>query len=170
MKKKFSKVLNLIMWAFFIWLLLQRLPNWWDAYQLQEKSAQGFSVVDLTGQRHLVPNDFPKPMVMIFWATWCGPCKIELARYQKAIDEKEIPQNQVIAISVQESVDEVRKLVEERKYTFPVYVDLEGQSRQFYNIVVTPTVILIDKDLKMNWVGTGISPLGILRAKNLFKK
>jgi len=157
------------MWLVLAWLLWQRAPVWWSSFQLEDQRAPSFSAVDLQGVSAELPISAGRPVALIFWATWCGPCKIELSRFQKAIDENEIPAQSILAVSVGEATQTVKAFVQERKYTFPVYVDPTEVSRGLYNVKVTPTVVLLDQSGKIDWAGTGISPLAIQRLKSLLK-
>lgn len=167
-KLSLQKLLGYLMWGVFFWLLSQRIPDWWNAYQLQGKSAQDIQVLGMNAQQSALFEQIKTPAVLIFWATWCGPCQVELDRYQSAINNKEIPQDRVYAISIGEELALVQKISQERGYTFPVFVDVSGASRNYYSVRVTPTVVILDQQKKVDWVGTGISPLGIQRAKRLF--
>ncbi len=95
---------------------------------------------------------------MVFWATWCPPCKVELSRINSMISNGKIRPDQVLAVSIGESPDVVSTFVREQKYTFEIAVDETGLSRTFYRIDATPTVLLIDSDTKIHWATMGISP------------
>lgn len=90
-----------------------------------------------------------KPMILNFWATWCGPCQSEHPYFQKAYDEygDEIEFMMINPTDgyndTQESVD---KFIEKHGYTFPVYMDLDSEAHYIYGINAFPTTVLIDKD------------------------
>lgn len=116
-----------------------------------------FSVETLSGER-IASTQLGRPMVLVFWATWCPPCKLELARLQALVDRGAIPRDSVLAFSVGEERDVVAKTSTERGYTFPVGLDADGSVANAYEVRGTPTIVLRAADGKIEWKTTGVSP------------
>lgn len=98
------------------------------------------------------------PFAIVFWATWCGPCDIELGRIQSLIQKGKIKSQQVIAVSVDENSHEVEKALRERGYLFPVVWDRTHGLRNQFQVAVTPTVVVINPENRIEWFATGVSP------------
>lgn len=97
-------------------------------------------------------------MALIFWATWCGPCELELGRINSLIQKSKILPKKVVAISVDEDSQVVKDTVQSRNYLFPVVWDKGGILSATYKVSGTPTVIIINPEKKIAWASSGISP------------
>ncbi|MCB9073166.1 MAG: TlpA family protein disulfide reductase [Bdellovibrionaceae bacterium] len=156
-----NKIFNIILVAILVAVVVQRVSLW------RKSSAQkGTSVEDLQvnilnpdGSIHpeqlVVPN---KKKVLIFWATWCGPCRLELARVQKLIQNKEVSPKDILVVSSYEEKDVILKTAQKREYTFPLAIDHEGILANKFDVVATPMTIFIDQGQVVD-VSTGISLL-----------
>lgn len=153
----FQKLINAILTIFVIFLLIQKAPNLYNNFIMQNKEAPQFEVQDLNLNK-VSSNEFKEPKVLVFWATWCGPCEVELGRIQKMINNNEINQDSILAISSFEETEIVQKHVQEKKYTFPIGIDYDGEIADLFKISGTPTIIFFNKN-KIDWVTTGLSPL-----------
>lgn len=98
--------------------------------EAEEVIAPDFTVLDADGNSVTLADRLAdgKPIVLNFWATWCGPCKSELPAFDKAAIEyaEEITFMLInLTDGYQETVDGVKEFMEEYGYTFPVYFDTE---------------------------------------------
>lgn len=165
-KINFNNLINIILGVFVVYVLSLRIPGWISNFKIENTPSSQFKALNLKDNSQIkFPIEDGKPHVLIFWATWCGPCSLELSLFQKAIDNKELPADQIHAISLGEDPELVRQVSADRKYTFMVYVDTDNLSSRIYNISGTPTIVHLNKDGIVSWIGTGISPLAINRAK-----
>lgn len=97
-------------------------------------------------------NLYGKPIVVNFWASWCGPCKMELPAfnnmYKKYGDKIELLMIN-LTDGYSETVDGVKKFVTKNNYDFPVYFDTEYSASNAYNIYSIPETVFINKSGNM---------------------
>ncbi len=120
--------------------------------------APDFRVYDQQG-REVKLSDFEgKPVVLNFWASWCGPCKMEMPDFQK---KYEALQGQVHFVMVNltdgvgETVDSAHSFLLSQGYTFPVYYDTTSQAANTYYIQSIPTTFFINAEGKLIAQATG---------------
>ena len=90
-----------------------------------------------------------KPIVLNFWATWCGPCKSELPAFDKAAAEyaDELTFMMINLTDGQvETVSGVKTFMEENGYTLPVYFDKKGSASGPYGVSSIPLTYFITSD------------------------
>lgn len=91
-----------------------------------------------------------KVVLLNFWATWCPPCRAELARVQKDIIERFQGEPFVfIPVSRGEKRETVAAFREKMGYTFPMGLDTESVIYKKYAQTYIPRNFLIDKEGKV---------------------
>jgi len=121
------------------------------AVDLTGKEAPDFTLNDLAGTPVTLSKLRGKPVLLDFWASWCGPCRMELPHVQELHTEYADKGLQILAVSVDATVEEAKKAVEEDKLTFPVlWADPSGAEVQkiseAYGVSAIPRLLLIDAD------------------------
>ena len=105
--------------------------------------APDFSLV-LDDGRFLHLSDLRgEPVVINFWATWCGPCRQEMPELVKAAREGGVT---VLAVDVQEARPPVEQFAAEFAMELPVVMDTQGKLRQLYRVPGLPTTYFVDRD------------------------
>lgn len=158
------RLLDFLALAAIAYLLVTRVPGWIEHWKLKDKAVPQMSLLDLAGKT--VPFPPPGPSwVVVFWATWCGPCGVELDRLKDAVVENRLDPQRILAVSVGESRQVVDQVVQERSYPFQIFLDPTGDVADFFEIHATPTVVLIDSNHRIQWISSGLSPTLIWRAE-----
>jgi thiol-disulfide isomerase/thioredoxin len=96
-----------------------------------------------------------KPVLVNFWATWCGPCQVEMPLIE-AYYERYSPDLEVLAINYDESIGEIQPYVKKLGLTFPVLLDPGGKTADLYQVVGFPTSYFIDREGFIRGVYVGI--------------
>lgn len=160
--KAVAKGLNIVLTVVVLVLLAAKIPGMIENFKTEGSIAPDFSVMTNNGLA-FDTKDLHAKKVLVFWATWCPPCEMELSRINELIKDKRIPAEAILAISMQEDKSLVDKIVAERGYQFPVAYDLDGKVSQLFKIQGTPTLVFLNGDKTIRWLSTGLSPLLKLR-------
>jgi len=100
------------------------------------------------------------PILINFWATWCGPCKKEMIHLDRFSRQFEKNDFSILSISIdtQRSLSEVKRYVRSKKYDFEVFIDPNQQIFKRLNGNIMPTNLLIDKNGQVVWMHYGYMP------------
>lgn len=111
--------------------------------------APDFVVYDAKGNEVKLSDFRGKPVVLNFWASWCGPCKREMPDFQKVYEAygEEVHFVMVnLTDGVQETVEAASQFMEDNGYTFPVYFDTELIAANAYVVNSVPRTYFIDAE------------------------
>lgn len=133
--------------------------------QASRKSAPGFSLTSADGTRINLADYRGKVVLLDFWATWCGGCKLEIPWYME-FDEKYRPQGlAVIGVSMDDDGwKAVRPFLAQKRdpetggntaMKYPVVIGDDALAKQ-YNLGSMPMTLLIDKQGKIALSHTGV--------------
>jgi thiol-disulfide isomerase/thioredoxin len=112
-----------------------RVGNVAHNFRLETPEGETIVLSDLRG----------KPVLLNFWATWCGPCRFEMPELQE-LHERIGDQVQVIAVDLDESADDVTEYFEDLGLTFPSVID-EGQDvANKYALFGLPSTFILDEN------------------------
>jgi len=132
-------------------------------------SAPTFELSDLRGQTVSLAQFKGKVVILDFWATWCGPCRMSMPVLEKL--QKEYPNDlKLLAINLEEPLDLVRDFVARQNINTTVLLDSEGAVGRIYGSESIPMQVLIDKKGIIRDIKVGFSPrLGDILRKQLDK-
>ena len=112
-------------------------------------SAPDFTVMDAEGNAHKLSDFVGKPVILNFWASWCGPCKSEMPDFEEVyVEYKDRIHFLMVNLTDghQETVASAQKLITEKGYTFPVYFDTKLEAANAYYVYSIPQTFFIDKE------------------------
>ena len=87
-----------------------------------------------------------KVVFLNFWATWCGPCRIEMPSMENLYSRYRDRGLEMLAVNCMEKEQDVLAFMKENKFSFPVVLDNEGKAGNTYGIQAIPTTFLIDRE------------------------
>ena len=129
-----------------------------EAAGKQTVAAPDFTLTDQFGNSHTLSEYKGKTVFLNFWATWCGPCRMEMPYIQKVYEDYGNNSGDVIILGVANpktkdqpnnsdvTQEEVESFLSENGYTYPVAMDLDGSIFAAYGIQAFPTTFMIDKN------------------------
>jgi len=112
------------------------------------KLAPDFKLQSLDGQTVSLGDFRGKPVLLNFWASWCGPCRFEMPFIQEIYEDKEWSEKGlvILTIDIGENPSVVKEFVENFGLSFTVLLDTNQDVALEYNIRAIPTTFFIDKD------------------------
>lgn len=89
-----------------------------------------------------------KPVILHFFATWCGPCREEMEALRRFVARTNSKDLTVLAVSVGEPDDRVRRFFETMPVNFTVVLDRDMTVTRAWRVGMLPTTYVLDAELK----------------------
>jgi peroxiredoxin len=131
-----------------------RVGDRMPAVSVQETSGGAFSLASEKG----------KVVVVNFWATWCGPCQLEMPRLEKEIWEKykSSPDFAMVAIAREQTKETVSDFQQHHPFTFPLAYDPHRSTYALFADSGIPRTYVVDRSGKIVYQSVGYVPEGIV--------
>jgi peroxiredoxin len=130
------------------------LANWFG------KDAPDFALEDLQGNQHRLSDYKGKKVMVVFWATWCPPCKAEIPDLIM-LDKRMPPEDFKILAVTNEDKRQVSRFANDARISYTILFD-EGNMPKFYFSVQSlgiPSAVFINPDGKIKFITTGLLPI-----------
>ena len=115
----------------------------------QPSAAPDFTVYDVAGNACKFSDFRGKPVILNFWASWCGPCVSEMPEFQ-SVSEKYGEDIHFVLVNLtdgqQETVETASGFIAEQGYTFPVYFDTDIDAARKYGVNAVPVSYFVDAE------------------------
>lgn len=111
--------------------------------------APDFTVYDDEGNACKLSDFRGKPVILNFWATWCGYCVQEMPEFQTAFEESG-EKVHFLMVNVtdggQETQEKASEFIAGQGFSFPVYYDLDLSAAYAYSVSAMPVTYFIDEE------------------------
>ena len=121
--------------------------------------APDFGLKNLDGESVSLREFRGSPVMLNFWATWCGSCRFERPFIQQVYEDPfwKAEGLVILAVNLGESPAAVRGFIEGGGYTFPVLLDTTGAVGNGYNVSSIPRTFFIDESGIIKYIDIGPS-------------
>ena len=109
--------------------------------------APDFTLTELSGQKLRLADYKGKVVLLDFWATWCGPCKIEIPWFMEFEQQYKDRGFAVLGVSMDEGGwQDVKPFIEERKINYRILMGTDAVGQAYGGVDALPTTFLIDQN------------------------
>jgi thiol-disulfide isomerase/thioredoxin len=118
-----------------------------------------FTLKDVEGREVAFESFKGKVVLLDFWATWCGPCKVEIPHFIEFQEKYGSKGFQVVGVSVDDTVDKLVPYVKDMGMNYPVLQGLGHDDVQdaYGPILGIPVSVMISRDGKVCATHTGLT-------------
>ncbi len=117
--------------------------------ELVGKLATNFSLADLGGKRHKLSTQKGKVVMLDFWATWCGPCRIQMPAVDRLYQEFKSKGLVVYAVNQGESAAKADAYMKKHGYKTTTLLDPDGKIGKAYGVAGIPTLVIVNREGKI---------------------
>jgi thiol-disulfide isomerase/thioredoxin len=118
--------------------------------QLMGNVAPDFELPELDGQRLKLSSLRGKAVLLNFWATYCGPCKIEMPWFVELQKEYGPQGFQIVGVAMDDaSTEDIAKFAKEMGVNYPILLGQESVGQSYGGVSVLPTTFFLDRNGKL---------------------
>jgi peroxiredoxin len=116
----------------------------------QSSLAPDFSLESLDGKTVRLSDLRGKAVLLNFWATWCGPCKIEMPWFVELQNQYASQGFQIIGVAMDEaSKEDIGKFAKDMGVNYPILIGKEAVGEQYGGVPALPETFVIGRDGKI---------------------
>lgn len=113
------------------------------------KAAPGFTLTDSNGNKVQLADYRGKAVLLNFWATWCGPCQVEIPWFKEFEQQYRSKGFAVLGVSMDEDGwTAVKPYIAEHKLNYRILLGDDSVSQLYGGLDALPTTFMIDRDGK----------------------
>ena len=124
--------------------------------------APDFTVLDMNGNKVKLSDYTGKPIVVNYWATWCGYCMIEMPDFENMYKKYGDRVNFLMVNAGDDSLKDVQQYASKSGYSFPMFFDSTGEAANAYSAYAYPTTYFFYAD-----GNPGYRKVGVISAEAL---
>lgn len=132
-------------------------PEWWG------KPAPDFTLADIDGKPHKLSDYRGKDVILVFWATWCGPCKLEIPHLKELRGFYSKDKLAILAVSG-EAAALVKGFAAEQQINYTVLLNPGELSEPYSKVEFIPSSFFIDSQGNVKLAIRGIVEAGDAKA------
>lgn len=136
-----------------------------SADTLAGRLAPNFDLPELNGSKLSLAQFKGRPVVVDFWATWCGPCKDEIPAWNALQREYAGKGLVIIGVSEDQSESDVRNFLASHRFDYPVVMDQGALAATWGMPLGLPTTIFIRRDGTIAAMAQGLEAQGELQRR-----
>ena len=115
-----------------------------------------FSLADLEGNQVALDQFIGRPLIVNYWATWCGPCRIEMPHLQNTFEARQEDGLVILALDQDETPEEVTGFFDEFGLTFTPLLDEGKETSENYGVGrILPTTFFINAEGEITAIHRG---------------
>ena len=144
--------------------VINAAKTWYPAFApWRGKPAPDFTLTDITGKQHKLSDYRGRDVLIIFWATWCPPCRVEIPHLKELRETTSQNNLAMLAIS-NERPDVVKAFVERAEMNYTVLTNRGSLPSPYNTVSGIPSSFFIDREGKIKLGTTGLISLDEIKA------
>jgi peroxiredoxin len=120
-----------------------------------KSQAPDFTLRQIDGPNLKLAEQRGRVVMVNFWATWCGPCRIELPHLARLHDKYRGSGFLLLGVNIDDNPEAARALAGKLGLKFPVLLDTDKKVVGAYDLNAMPATVLIDKDGRVRHLHRG---------------
>lgn len=117
--------------------------------------APDFTLRSVDGQNLRLGEQRGRVVMVNFWATWCGPCRVEMPHLNRLYEKYCSAGFVLFGVNVDEDTRNAATLAQKMGIKFPVLADADKRVSKQYDVSAMPSTVLIDRDGRVRHVHRG---------------
>lgn len=119
------------------------------------RGAPDFTLPSIGGPNLRLQEQRGRVVLVNFWATWCGPCRVEMPHLNRLYDKYRDAGFVLLAVNIDEDPKNAANLASKLGMRFPVLLDTDKKVSRLYDLSAMPSTMLIDRDGRVRYTHRG---------------